>query len=143
MSAIVEVVLELDAININASIRQVKFKDQLVIAEGSTSVFYNAVTSWGLPNRIIIKNNSNDVLTIKRISYRFEDARSRKPNFYQIKINGIDIDADRTARFKALKTLDGPYFDLLNVFKPVILSQNDTAELVLGFPKVNRAIVQS
>ena len=77
MSAIVEVVLTLDAININASIRQVKFKDQLVIAEGSTSVFYSAVTSWGLPNRIIIKNNSNDVLTIKRISYRFEDARSR------------------------------------------------------------------
>jgi hypothetical protein len=144
MSATVKLILELNsAEEIDASIRQVKFKPQTISTVNSLCLFHDIVTNWGIPNRIIIKNNSSIDLHLSRLLYQYQSERIRKPNLYQIKINGIDIDPDKTSRFKELKTLEGPYFDILNTFKPVLLKYNDTVEILVGFPKAHKATVQS
>ena len=60
MSATVKLILELNsAEEINASIRQVKFKPQTISSVNSLCLFHDTVTNWGIPNRIIITNNSS------------------------------------------------------------------------------------
>lgn len=123
------------------TLKHIKHTSLDLDAVGPCTFVFPTYSSWPVPGTFVIDNISYP-LTILKIRFSIPDILGiYQPRFYKVKLNGLDVDPDRTNRMTDLimrGDYDSAYFKLINIFSPITVQPGDILSIKLGTFQINR-----